>query len=158
MSLPRVSTNGEHRRAGFDFTLGWRDNIGKFSYDISANFTKFDQLWANNPSESVSDLMNPYKRATQQTGYYGNLYECLGFYKDAQDVYNSVKRLGSYDLTAGDLKYSDFNGDGKIDDSDMVRTGKAVSREVTMVLILNYSTKDSSCQLCSRELPDLICI
>lgn len=125
MSLPRVSTNGEHRRAGFDFTLGWRDNIGKFSYDISANFTKFDQLWANNPSESVSDLMNPYKRATQQTGYYGNLYECLGFYKDAQDVYNSVKRLGSYDLTAGDLKYSDFNGDGKIDGSDMVRTGKS---------------------------------
>lgn len=125
MSLPRVSTDGEHRRAGFDFTLGWRDNIGDFSYDVSANFTKFDQLWAKNPSEAVSDVMNPYKRSSQQTGYYGNLYDCLGFYQSADDVYNSVKRLGSYDLTAGDLKYADFNGDGKIDDSDQIRMGKS---------------------------------
>ena len=125
MSLPRVSTDGEHRRAGFDFTLGWRDNIGDFSYDVSANFTKFDQLWAKNPSESVSDVMNPYKRSSQQTGYYGNLYDCLGFYQSADDVYNSVKRLGSYDLTAGDLKYADFNGDGKIDGSDQIRMGKS---------------------------------
>lgn len=125
MSLPRIKTDGEHRRAGFDFTLGWRDNIGDFSYDVSMNFTKFDQLWANNPSESVSDIMNPYKRATQQKGYYGNLYHCEGFYNSAQDVYNSVKRLGSVNLTAGDLKYKDFNGDGKIDDADQIRLGKS---------------------------------
>lgn len=125
MSLPRVKTDGEHRRGGFDFSLGWRDRINDFSYDISMNFTKFDQLWANNPSEAVSDIMNPYKRTTQQKGYYGNLYHCQGFYQSAEDVYNSVKRLGSYNLTAGDLKYSDFNGDGKIDGADQIRGGKS---------------------------------
>ncbi|WFE87038.1 SusC/RagA family TonB-linked outer membrane protein [Parabacteroides chongii] len=124
MSLPRISTNGEHRRAGFDLSLGWRDHVGDFTYDITANMTRFDQLWAFDPSESVSNVMNPYKRSSQQKGYYGNLYRNLGFYTDANDVLNSVKRLGSYDLTAGDLKYADFNGDGKIDDSDMVRSGK----------------------------------
>ena len=66
MSLPRISTNGEHRRAGFDFSLGWRDNAGDFTYDVSANLTKFDQLWAFDPSESVSNVMNPYKRSSQQ--------------------------------------------------------------------------------------------
>lgn len=124
MALPRVSTNGEHRRAGFDFSLGWRDEYEGFTYDISTNLTKFDQLWAFDPSESVTSVMNPYKRNSQQTGFYGTMYNCLGFYKDANEVYNSVKRLGSYDLTAGDLKYFDFNGDGKIDDSDQVRSGK----------------------------------
>lgn len=124
MSLPRVSTDGEHRRAGFDFSLGWQHVYNDFSYDVSVNFTKFDQLWAYDPSEAVSDVMNPYKRSSQQKGYYGNLYQCLGFYQDNEDVYNSVKRLGSYDLIAGDLKYNDFNGDGKIDDSDQIRLGK----------------------------------
>lgn len=124
-SLPRVSTDGEHRRAGFDFTLGWRNTHGDFSYDVSMNFTKFDQLWAYNPAESISDVMNPYKRASQQRGYYGNLYQNLGYYTGAQDVYNSVKRLGSYNLTSGDIKYADFNGDGKIDGEDMIRSGKS---------------------------------
>ena len=124
MALPRISTDGEHRRAGFDFSAGWRDEHNDFTYDVSVNMTKFDQLWAFNPSESVTDVMNPYKRGSQQKGFYGNLYQCLGFYKNAEDVYNSVKPLGSYDLTAGDLKYEDFNGDGKIDDADQVRTGK----------------------------------
>lgn len=125
MSLPRVSTNGEHRRAGFDFSLGWRDDYKKdFTYDVSVNLTKFDQLWAFDPSESVTSVMNPYQRNSQQTGFYGTMLQNLGFYRDANDVYNSVKRLGSYDLTAGDLKYRDFNGDGKIDDADRIRSGK----------------------------------
>lgn len=124
MPLPKVSTNGEHRRAGFDFSLGWRDSYGDFSYNVSANFTKFDQLWAMRPDESIQTLMNPHKRDTQQTGFYGIMYESLGYYVSADDVYNSVKRLGSYNLAAGDLKYKDFNGDGKIDDADQIRLGK----------------------------------
>ena len=124
MALPKVSSKGEHRRAGFDFSLGWRDSFNDFKYDISANLTKFDQLWANNPAEAISDVMNPYKRTSQQTGYYGNLYRSLGFYKDVDDLYNSVKRLGSRDLRAGDLKYDDFNGDGKLDGADQIRSGK----------------------------------
>ena len=110
---------------GFDFSLGWRDNIGDFTYDVSANVTKFDQLWAFKPDESIEAVMNPYKRNSQEKGFYGTLYRNQGFYKDADDVFNSVKRLGSYDLTAGDLKYYDFNGDGKIDGSDQIRTGKS---------------------------------
>lgn len=124
MSLPRVSTDGEYRRAGFDFNLGWRDSFEDFNYDVSFNVTKFDQLWAYDPSESVSNVMNPYNRTSQQKGYYGNLYQNLGFFTSAEDVYNSVKPLGSYDLTAGDLKYNDFNGDGKIDGADQIRMGK----------------------------------
>lgn len=124
-SLPKVSTKGEHRREGFDFQLGWRDRIQDFSYDVSFNFTKFDQLWAYDPSEAESSYMNPYKRTSQQTGYYDILYRNQGYYVSANDVYNSVKPLGSTGLTAGDIKYQDFNGDGKIDAADQQRVGKS---------------------------------
>jgi TonB-linked SusC/RagA family outer membrane protein len=106
-SLAKVKTDGQHRRAGFEVQLGWRDHIGDFKYDVSFNFTHFDQLWARYPVESLAAKMNPDQRTTQQTGYYDVMYKCLGFYKDAADVANSAKPLNSYNLTAGDLKYYD---------------------------------------------------
>lgn len=35
VSLPKISTDGEHRRAGVEFQLGWRDDIGDFHYDVA---------------------------------------------------------------------------------------------------------------------------
>lgn len=141
MSLPKVSTDGEHRRAGFDFTLGWRDHINDFNYDVSTNVTKFDQLWANNPSRSINTLMNPYKRQTQQVGFYGNLYRNLGYYTSEEDVLNNPKRLGSYNLTAGDIKYNDFNGDGKLDGSDQIRSGKSSFPRANYGININMNYK-----------------
>lgn len=139
--LPKISTDGEHRRAGFEFQLGWRDDISAFHYDVSANFTKFDQLWARDPSEALENKKNPYKRTTQQVGYAGVYYKSLGFYTDANDVYNSVKRLNSSNLTGGDLKYYDFNGDGVIDGADQTRTGKSSFPRVNYGLNINLSYK-----------------
>lgn len=124
-ALPKVSTRGEHRREGFDFQLGWRDNFHDFTYNVALNFTKFDQLWAYDPSEAESSYMNPYQRTSQQTGYYKVLHHNLGYYISVEDVYNSVKPLGSTGLTAGDIKYLDYNGDGKIDNADQQRLGKS---------------------------------
>ena len=144
VSLPKISTDGEHRRAGGEFQLGWRDDIGDFHYDVAFNFTKFDELWANNPSESLENKKNPYKRTTQQRGYAGVYYENMGFYKDANDVYNSVQRTGSHSLTAGDLKYYDFNGDGVIDGADQHRLGKSSFPRANYGLNINLSYKGFS--------------
>jgi tonB-linked outer membrane protein, susC/ragA family len=123
-SLPKVLSNKEHRRAGYEVQLGWKDNIGELKYSISVNTTFFDQLWANNPDESLENRKNPYLRTTQQVGYYGTGYRTLGYYQDANDVYNNPKRVNSHHLTGGDIKYEDFNGDGKIDGADFARIGK----------------------------------
>lgn len=124
VGLPKISTDGEHRRAGWEFQLGYKNNWGDLQYNIGANFTYFDQLWAVNPSESLESLKNPYKRTTQEVGYNSVGYLNNGFYQNNEDVYNSVKRLNSTALTSGDLKYEDFNGDGVIDGQDQVRIGK----------------------------------
>ena len=123
-SLPKVLSNKEHRRAGYEVQLGWKDNIGELKYSVSVNTTFFDQLWANNPDESLENRKNPYLRTTQQVGYYGTGYRTLGYYQDANDVYNNPKRVNSHHLTGGDIKYEDFNGDGKIDGADFARIGK----------------------------------
>ena len=128
VGLPRVKSNSEQRRAGVEFQFGWRDNIGAFKYDIATNFTYFDSLWALDENEGESSRMNPYQRSQQQKGYYGLLYHNLGYYTSAEDVYNSVGFVSAYNsgyLTAGDIRYQDTNGDGKIDSADARRLGKA---------------------------------
>lgn len=130
IALPRVKSDGDLRRRGIDFTLMYNGRIGEVTYGIGGNFTYYDERWNINPNESESNLKNPYTRTTQVKGYNDKYwdpnneriyYKNLGFYKDADDVYNSVKRNGSANIMAGDLKYWDFNGDGKIDGNDQYR-------------------------------------
>ncbi len=72
-------------------------------------------------------MKNPYKRSTQAANYYGALYKTLGYYTDYKDVLDSPQRETSTHLMAGDLKYYDFNGDGKIDGDDQYNMGKGGS-------------------------------
>ena len=122
-NLPYVKSDGESIRRGAEFVLQWKDNIGDLKYGVSANFTFYDDRWNINPNESETSLKNPYKRSTQVGAYSGVYYKNLGFYKNYEDVMNSPKRNGSTNLMAGDLKYYDFNGDGKIDGDDQYRQG-----------------------------------
>ena len=127
IGLPRIKSDSEFRRAGWEFVLGWRSNIGALKYDISANLTYFDALWALNRDESESSYMNPYTRSQQQKGYYDAMLKNLGYYKDANDVLNNPgvnSALNSGYLTAGDVKYADINGNGMIDNGDKRRLGK----------------------------------
>ena len=127
IGMPKVKSDSEFRRAGYELQLGWRDQIGDFNYDVAANFTYFDELWALDESEAESSYMNPYQRTQQQKGYYGLLYKNLGYYTSAEDVYNSAGYLSAINsgyLTAGDIKYEDTNGDGQITSADYRRLGK----------------------------------
>lgn len=123
-TLPKISSNKEYRRAGFEAQLGWKSSVGELNYQISGNVTFFDALFASNPDEALEARKNPYLRTTQQVGYYGVGLKNDGFYTSAEDVYSSPKPIASHTLTAGDIKYIDFNGDGKIDSADNARIGK----------------------------------
>ncbi len=123
-SLPKVSTDAEYRRSGYEFQLGWRSNIGDFKYDVSLNYTYYNQLWANDPSESISSQMNPRTRHVQNTDYYITGLHSLGFFSSDEEIRNSALPTNSYNLVPGDLKYEDVNGDGVIDNGDYTHIGK----------------------------------
>lgn len=127
LSLPMVKSDGESRRRGVDFSLMYNGRIGEVSYSVGGNFTYYDDRWNINPNESETSLKNPYKRSTQVGAYTGNYYKNLGYYTDYEDVLNSPKLNGSANIMAGDLKFWDFNGDGKIDGDDQYRQGSGTS-------------------------------
>lgn len=118
-----VKSDGESRRRGFDFTLMYNGRVGEVTYQVGGNMTLYDERWNINPNESETSLKNPYKRSTQVGAYLGNYYKNLGYYTDYEDVLNTPKRTSSVNIMAGDLKYYDFNGDGKIDGDDQYRMG-----------------------------------
>lgn len=124
LSLPKVKSNGEHRRAGYEFNLSWKDHAGDFNYEVGANFTYFDQLVAVAWDEDLANQKNPYLRAVQQTGYYGTGYTNQGYYQNSDQTLNLPRRDGSSNLVAGDIIYKDMNGDGFIDGADQWRIGK----------------------------------
>lgn len=124
LSLPKVKSNGEHRRAGYEFNLSWKDHVGDFNYEVGANFTYFDQLVAVAWDEDLANQKNPYLRAVQQTGYYGTGYTNQGYYQNSDQTLNLPRRDGSSNLVAGDIIYKDMNGDGFIDGADQWRIGK----------------------------------
>ena len=144
VGLPRVASDSEHRRAGIEVQLGWRDNIGDLKYDISGNFTIYNTIWALDESESESSRLNPYHRSQQvKQNFYGTLYKNLGFYTNAEDVYNSAGFINAYNsgyMTAGDLKYEDTNGDGQLTSEDTRRMGKsgAPHNQFGLNINLNY--------------------
>ena len=129
VSMPKVKSDSEFRRAGYEVQLGWRDRVGEFRYDVSANLTYYQSLWAVIDDEAESSRLNPYTRQAQQkNNYYGLLLHNLGYYTNAADVMNSVAYVNAVNtgyLTAGDIKYEDVNGDGKIDSNDYRRLGNS---------------------------------
>lgn len=145
VGLPRVASDSEHRRAGIEVSLGWRDNIGDLKYDIAGNFTIYNTIWALDESESESSRLNPYHRSQQvKQNFYGTLYKNLGYYTSAEDVYNSAGFINSYNsgyLTAGDIKYEDTNGDGQLTSEDMRRLGKSGAPHNQFGLNINLSYK-----------------
>ncbi len=123
IALPTVKSDGAFRRAGFELSVNYKNQIGDLFYQIGTNYTRFDQLWENNPNEDLATLKNPDSRSTHQTGYWGSGYLNQGYYTSSADVMNSPRRLGSVDLVPGDIKYKDVDGNGILDGSDFVRVG-----------------------------------
>lgn len=112
------------RRHGYEFHIDWQDNFSDFEYNLGFNFTYSNQLWERTTDEDEADLKNPYTRVsgTDQSSY-GSGYLTNGYYQNNDDLLVGARRINSLDLVAGDLRYRDMNGDGKIDGSDFRRIG-----------------------------------
>jgi len=125
IGLPQINfTEGALRTEGYDFNLNWASNIGKFTYKIGLNFTRYNSLWERFAGDDDATLKNPYTRTTNtsggflQTGYYNS-----GFYTSNSQLLNGARRISSTNVVAGDLRYLDLNGDGQLNGDDQRRIG-----------------------------------
>jgi TonB-linked SusC/RagA family outer membrane protein len=87
------------------------------SFTLRGNFTvarnnvdSWEQSGVNYPYQSYTDV--PY-------GVMRGLV-ALGLFKDEEDIISSPKQTYMENLMPGDIKYKDVNGDGTVDDDDIV--------------------------------------
>jgi TonB-linked SusC/RagA family outer membrane protein len=116
--LPPVNLGRVNNR-GYEVELNYRGNFTKdvsFSVRGTYSFAKNKILFRDEPTPQYS-----YQAYTGKSIGQIRVYEWIGFYKDKDDIAKSPKT--STPARPGDLKYKDVNGDGKIDEFDMVVTG-----------------------------------
>ncbi len=122
--LPKVNA-GEIENKGFELTLGYQKS---FSQDSRIDF-KVNSAYNRNKVLYLSEVLLPedYAVRLRSTGFqlgqpFG--YETAGFFNTEQDLFDwyNQSELGA-SPKLGDFKYKDKNGDGIINDKDMVPIG-----------------------------------
>jgi hypothetical protein len=110
------------RYYGLELDLGYRDRTGDFSYSINANATV-----QNSKVLRVDELDYPFdymkRTGLPNSAIFGLKY--AGKFTSDQDVLQSLPQLFDAELHEGDLKYTDMNGDGMIDDNDRCMIGNS---------------------------------
>ena len=99
----------------------WRDKVGDFSYYAGATFS-----WQRSSIIENAEGYQPYDYLSKKGDRLGQLYglEAIGYFRDEQDIACSPDQMFS-EVRPGDIKYKDQNGDGRIDDYDVVAIGKS---------------------------------
>lgn len=107
---------------GFDGNFKFDTKVGKVGAQIRGNFT-----YSKNEISEADEMVNryPYLR---NTGYRVNQARglvALGLFKDYDDIRNSPRQdfSNQADIMPGDIKYKDVNGDGVINNNDVVPIG-----------------------------------
>lgn len=125
-----TSNVGTVRNRGIEITLEHRNQIGEVSYSIGGNVSFIDNelTGLNGGSKIYSGYSNLMVVDQGYPLYYFWGYDYQGIYRSDEEV---LDYLYGYDATttpfhAGDAKYRDVNGDGKIDDNDRVDLGSSI--------------------------------
>lgn len=97
---------GKVRNIGFELALTHRNQVNRFRYSTSFNFSYvkneiIDLNGGDTPGRSVGDPVD---------NIYG--YVCEGIFKSQEEIDNSPKQV--WGAVPGDLKYADINNDGVV--------------------------------------------
>lgn len=112
---------------GIDGNFGYTQRIGKdFVFTLRGNLT-----WAYTKVLEYDEAANAlYYRMTQGYKWSQNRgLIALGLFKDEEEIANSPRQY-EYDLLPGDIKYKDVNGDGVVNDDDIVPIGNTQTPEL----------------------------
>lgn len=156
---PMLVNMGEVRNRGIEFSATWNEKINKdWQYFVSGNLAWLKN-WVSdigvkdadgNPGVWTNDKqfrILPYMYQTAQgqplnsfylvrtAGIFQSDEEAAAYQKDGKRIQPNAK--------AGDLKFVDFNNDGKIDDADRQYCGAATPK-LTFSLSAGFTWKDLS--------------
>ncbi len=108
---------------GFEISLGHYNSIGRdFKYYVNANFT-----YAKNKLVFADESSNipEYQRRTGQPLNQFIGYQAIGLFQSDAEIANSPTQGDPGVIKPGDIKYADFDKNGKIDGLDQTYIGKS---------------------------------
>lgn len=108
---------GENKYKGLDLSVAWNDKAGDFSYGVYANGG-----WLLTEVVNDGQAYQRYDYLYHAGNPIGQRYglEVIGIFQNQYEINNSPKQTFG-DVRPGDLKYKDQNGDGVINDEDVVK-------------------------------------
>jgi len=111
---------GKMESKGIDGNFMLQQTVGKIDFTLRGNMTYAKTKILEYDEEANS---YPYQRTegfrlSQERGYVA-----LGLFKDYDDIRNSPRQDFGMDIMPGDIKYQDVNGDGTVNNLDMVPIG-----------------------------------
>ncbi len=136
---------GTVENKGLELSLEHRNNVGEVYYHIGANMTYLkNELTKVNGDRDEWEGFNPhgkgaitYAKTGHSIGFF-NLIKTDGIFQSEEEIQNYVDQNGNLiqpNAQPGDLKFVDYNGDGKIDNLDRQDCGSALPK-VTMGLTM----------------------
>lgn len=114
---------GEVLNKGIEGSFQFKDQVDKFKYFVSGNFT-----YATNEIKNINEEPRAFDYLRQTGNRIGQRFglQSLGFFQNQADIDASPKQLFSV-VRPGDVKYKDQNNDGKIDAFDEIAIGHSAS-------------------------------
>lgn len=132
---------GKVRNRGFETQITYNGRVNELSYNVSGNVSvsKNKRVFFDEPLKAY-----PWKTLTGQSIGSELGYEFLGFYTEADIADATIAKPATGQVFAGDLKYSDLNGDGIINADDMSVMPYANLPNTILGLTLGASYKNFS--------------
>lgn len=118
-ATPPKINNADMKSYGFEFELGWRDQIGDFSYGAKFTLADDQQKITSYPNENLklSEAYYPGKMLGEIWGY-----ETVGIAQTQEEMDAHLAKVDQSSLGskwgAGDIMYADLDGNGVISNAD----------------------------------------
>lgn len=126
---------GDVENRGVEIGLNWKDRIGEFTYDANLNLAsnKNNVLNIANSEGIIHGAINVLSNNTPEVyraqvgypiGYFWG-FKTSGVFQNENDIMNYVNSKGEMlqpTAKPGDVKFVDFNGDGKFNSGDEDKT------------------------------------
>ena len=125
---------GKMRNQGIEFQGNYNDKFGDVDFGASLNFAYNKNEIVDMPGKGYVSTGYNQRNAIghEYNSYY--VYQADGFFasdeeaKAYQDKYWAGREVSGGNFKAGDIRYADTNGDGKVDANDRVYAGSSVPR------------------------------
>ncbi|MEI7828983.1 MAG: TonB-dependent receptor, partial [Prolixibacteraceae bacterium] len=145
-TLPAENINSYNNR-GFELRLGHKNRISDFNYSVEGNVSWSRGKWDHFEEPVFVD--DASRERLQWSGQWMNRffgYEALGFFNsqaeiDSWPVNQDLNAVKNKTIKPGDIKYLDYNKDGKLDDKDKHVIGRGFTPEVMFGLNFTASYK-----------------